>query len=181
MIHPVLFFIFAAVAVAGAINLLAQTHPINSALSLIVVMGSLAVLYMLLGAEFVAAVQVIVYAGAVMVLFVFVIMLLNAGVEEPEGVGSRVARTFGYPAVAVIAAILIYMIALGGSETEVRIGQFLGTTQDIGRLLFRDFLLPFEVTSVLILIAIMGAVVLASPPKETQESVEMPPVAQRED
>ena len=82
MLHLILFFIFAAVCVAGAINLLAQQHPINSALSLIVVMGSLAVIYLLLGAEFVAAVQVIVYAGAVMVLFVFVIMLLNAGAEE---------------------------------------------------------------------------------------------------
>ena len=82
MLHLILFFIFAALCVGGAINLLAQKHPINSALSLIVVMGSLALIYLLLGAEFVAAVQVIVYAGAVMVLFVFVIMLLNAGEEE---------------------------------------------------------------------------------------------------
>src|SRR5512143_1241973 len=101
MIHPVLFFIFAAVAVAGAVNLLAQKHPINSALSLVVVMGSLAVLYLLLGAEFVAAVRVIVYAGAIMVLFVFVIMLLNAGEEERSG-GSRVAAMLGYPAVAAL-------------------------------------------------------------------------------
>ena len=70
---------------AGAVNLLVQRHPINSALSLVVVMGSLAVEYLLLGAEFVAAVQVIVYAGAIMVLFVFVIMLLNAGEEERTG------------------------------------------------------------------------------------------------
>ena len=78
----------------GAVNLLVQTHPINSALSLIAVMGSLAVEYLLLGAEFVAAVQVIVYAGAIMVLFVFVIMLLNAGVEEHTR-GSRVAIATG--------------------------------------------------------------------------------------
>ncbi len=81
---------FGLVCVAGAVNLLVQRHPINSALSLIVVMGSLAVEYLLLGAEFVAAVQVIVYAGAIMVLFVFVIMLLNAG-EEERTKGSRVA------------------------------------------------------------------------------------------
>jgi NADH-quinone oxidoreductase subunit J len=161
MIHPVLFFLFAAVAVAGAVNLLAQKHPINSALSLIVVMGSLAGLYLLLGAEFLAAVQIIVYAGAVMVLFVFVIMLLNAGEEEPEGPGSRVARIVGYPAVIAIASVVIYMLTRGSMPgSQVRIGQFVGSTQDIGRLLFRDFLLPFEVTSVLILIAIMGAVVL---------------------
>jgi NADH-quinone oxidoreductase subunit J len=79
------------------VNLLVQRHPINSALSLVVVMGSLAVEYFALGAEFVAAVQVIVYAGAIMVLFVFVIMLLNAGVEE-RSKGSRVAMLFGVPA-----------------------------------------------------------------------------------
>src|SRR5512143_448337 len=104
MLHQVLFFIFAAVAVAGALNLLFQRHPINSALSLIVVMGSLAVLYLLLGAEFVAAIQVIVYAGAIMVLFVFVIMLLNAGEEEHAG-GSRVAAVLGYPAVAALVGL----------------------------------------------------------------------------
>ncbi len=93
----ILFFIFAALCVGGAINLLVQKHPINSALSLIVVMGSLALIYLLLGAEFVAAVQVIVYAGAVMVLFVFVIMLLNAGEEERLPHGSRVATMLGVP------------------------------------------------------------------------------------
>src|SRR5690242_21832407 len=101
MLHLVLFFIFAIVCVGGAVNLLAQRHPINSALSLIVVMGSLAVLYLLLGAEFVAAIQVIVYAGAVMVLFVFVIMLLNAGIEEHEG-RSRVAWYIGIPSLVAL-------------------------------------------------------------------------------
>jgi hypothetical protein len=80
--HLVLFLAFGAVCVGGAINLLAQRHPINSALSLITVMAALAGEYLLLGAEFLAAVQVIVYAGAIMVLFVFVIMLLNAGEED---------------------------------------------------------------------------------------------------
>ena len=77
----ILFLIFAAIAVVCGINVVVQTHPISSALSLIGVMGSLAVLYLLLGAEFIAAAQMIVYAGAIMVLFVFVIMLLNAGAE----------------------------------------------------------------------------------------------------
>ncbi len=161
MLHQVLFFVFAAVAVAGAINLLAQSHPIHSALSLIVVMASLAALFLLLGAEFVAAVQVIIYAGAIMVLFIFVIMLLNAGAEEKTGY-SRVAVIFGYPAVAVLAGILAWILVRNTrSAPGVRLGEFVGTTQSIAHLLFRDFLLPFEVTSVLILIAIMGAVVLA--------------------
>src|SRR5213082_1306108 len=96
MLHLVLFLVFGGICVAGAINLVAQRHPINSALSLIVVMGSLAVLYLLLGAEFVAAIQVIVYAGAIMVLFVFVIMLLNACVEEHSG-KSYIAWFVGIP------------------------------------------------------------------------------------
>ena len=89
--HLILFIVFAGLCLAGAINLLLQSHPINSALSLIVVMTSLAVLYLLLGAEFLAAAQVIVYGGAIMVLFTFVIMLLNAGREE-RTLSSRAAR-----------------------------------------------------------------------------------------
>jgi len=160
MLHQVLFLLFAALCVGGALNLLAQRHPIHSALSLIVVMGSLAMLYLLLGAEFVAAVQVIVYAGAIMVLFVFVIMLLNAGEEERTD-GSRVAVLLGYPGVALLAGLVMFVLVRRQPRVEVHLGQFLGSTQNVARLLFRDFLLPFEVTSVLILIAIMGAVVLA--------------------
>src|SRR5256714_7566951 len=104
MLHLALFSIFGAICVAGAVNLLVQRHPINSALSLIAVMTSLAVEYLLLGAEFVAAVQVIIYAGAIMVLFVFVIMLLNAG-EEERTTGSRVAILFGIPGV-LLGAVL---------------------------------------------------------------------------
>ena len=102
---------------AGAVNLLAQRHPINSALSLVVVMGSLAVEYLLLGAEFVAAVQVIVYAGAIMVLFVFVIMLLNAG-EEERTKGSRVALLFGIPGL-LIGSVLIAWVLLAHSGTLI--------------------------------------------------------------
>ncbi len=100
-----LFLIFGAMAVAGAVNLLLQRHPINSALSLVVVMMSLAVLYWSLGAEFLAAAQVIVYSGAIMVLFVFVIMLLNAGVEE-RTTGSRAAYIAGFPGAAAIFCLL---------------------------------------------------------------------------
>src|SRR5580692_10492035 len=101
MVHQVLFIVFGLICVAGAINLLVQRHPINSALSLVVVMASLALIYLLLGAEFVAAVQVIVYAGAIMVLFVFVIMLLNAGEEERLPHTSRVATMLGVPALII--------------------------------------------------------------------------------
>jgi NADH-quinone oxidoreductase subunit J len=162
MVHYILFFIFAALAVAGALNLLAQKHPIASALSLIVVMGSLAGEYLLLGAEFVAAIQIIVYAGAIMVLFVFVIMLLNAGVEETGGVTSRVALVFGFPAMLGLGILLAWvLVERDPANTPVGAGALYGSAHDIGVQLFKPFLLPFEITSVLILIAIMGAVVLA--------------------
>jgi NADH-quinone oxidoreductase subunit J len=161
MLHLVLFIIFGAVCIAGAINLLAQKHPLYSALSLVVVMGSLAGLYLLLGAEFLAAIQVIVYAGAIMVLFVFVIMLLNAG-EEEHTRGSKIALIFGVPGMIVISVLTTWLVLKSnpGAET-VGVGSLYGSGATIGRLLFGDFLLPFEITSVLILIAIMGAVVLA--------------------
>jgi NADH-quinone oxidoreductase subunit J len=161
MIHQILFFIFAAICVAGALNLLLQKHPISSALSLIVVMGSLALLYLLLGAQFVAAIQIIVYAGAIMVLFVFVIMLLNAGEEEHTD-GSRIAVYFGTPAVAALVGMVLYVLLQSSHiDFQVQVGGWVKPTKDVAMLLFRDFLLPFEVTSVLVLIAIMGAVVLA--------------------
>src|SRR5436853_7020470 len=112
MLHLVLFLVFGGICVAAAINLVAQRHPINSALSLVVVMGALAVLYLLLGAEFVAAVQLIVYAGAIMVLFVFVIMLLNAGIEERTP-GSTVATLVGVPGVAALVGLCIFVFARG--------------------------------------------------------------------
>jgi NADH-quinone oxidoreductase subunit J len=158
--HLTLFLIFGAVCVAGAVNLLVQRHPINSALSLIAVMAALAVEYLLLGAEFVAAVQVIIYAGAIMVLFVFVIMLLNAGEEERTG-GSRVALVLGVPGMLVGSTIVAWVLLKRSGTGSVAIGSLHGDPKTIGQLLFHDFLLPFEVTSVLILIAIMGAVVLA--------------------
>jgi len=169
--HLILFLAFGAVCVGGAVNLLAQRHPINSALSLIAVMAALAGEYLLLGAEFVAAVQVIVYAGAVMVLFVFVIMLLNAG-EEEETKGSRVAVLFGVPGMLIASVLMAWVVVRHSGTESVAIGALPGGPTDIAQLLFHDFLLPFEVTSVLILIAIMGAVVLASKPPSTAGKVD---------
>src|SRR6266699_4822783 len=111
MFHLILFSAFGLVCVAGAVNLLVQRHPINSALSLVVVMGSLAVEYLLLGAEFVAAVQVIVYAGAIVVLFVFVIMLLNAG-EEERTEGSHIALLLGLPGMLAVTVIVCWALLM---------------------------------------------------------------------
>jgi len=157
----VLFLIFAAIAVLCGINLVVQTHPIASALSLIGVMGALAVLYLLLGAEFLAAAQMIVYAGAVMVLFVFVIMLLNAGAERVTKT-RQLVKIIGVPLMAVFLGIVAFVIqALLPRSHMVWFGGFSGGgPRDIGIPLFTRYLLPFEVTSVLILIAIIGAIVL---------------------
>jgi NADH-quinone oxidoreductase subunit J len=170
MLHLILFSAFGLVCVAGAVNLLVQRHPINSALSLVVVMGSLAVEYLLLGAEFVAAVQVIVYAGAIMVLFVFVIMLLNAGEEAQTG-GSAVAWIVGIPAVLVGGVLVAWVLITRSGADTVKLGALPGYPSRIAQLLFHDFLLPFEVTSILVLIAIMGAVVLAARHGLSEETV----------
>ena len=160
-----LFLIFGLLAVLAALNLLLQRHPINSALSLVVVMMSLAVLYWSLGAEFLAAAQVIVYSGAIMVLFVFVIMLLNAG-EEEHTTGSRAAYVAGFPGAAAIFCLLSFVFlsqrsAFGFANLGGRLDNFTSNIAELSSLLFTKLLLPFEVTSILILVAILGAVVLA--------------------
>src|SRR5271163_977373 len=106
----IFFLIFAALAVFCAINLVVQTHPIASALSLIGVMGSLAVLYLQLGGEFIAMAQIIVYAGAIMVLFVFVIMLLNAGAEATTFQVSRFVKYLGLVLLVVFLGLISFII-----------------------------------------------------------------------
>jgi len=158
----ILFLVFAIIAVVSAVNVVVQTHPISSAVSLIGVMGSLAVLYLLLGAEFIAAAQVIVYAGAVMVLFIFVILLLNAGAEVKRG-RSFIVQLLGVPLLFALLGLLAFFVdRLFPRSATVHFGGFTGgTAQAVGRALFTTYLLPFEVTSVLILVAILGAIVLA--------------------
>jgi NADH-quinone oxidoreductase subunit J len=160
---PFFFFVLAGIAVFCAVSLVAQTHPISSALSLVGVMGALAVLYLQLGAEFIAAAQLIVYAGAIMVLFIFVIMLLNAGAEPVTRPVSRLTRFLGMFLLAAFLGVISFVIQAMLPQTEgVVFGAFTGgTAAEVGRKLFTNYLLPFEVTSVLILIAIVGAIVLA--------------------
>jgi NADH-quinone oxidoreductase subunit J len=160
----IVFFVCAALAVLAALTLILAREPIHSALALVLVMVSLAVLYLLLGAEFIAAVQIIVYAGAIMVLFVFVIMLLNAGVEERTDY-SKLAKYAGLPlGIFLLLALAYWMLesfigkqianGLGGTNASV-------STRELSAQLFQKYLFPFEATSILILIAILGALVLA--------------------
>jgi NADH-quinone oxidoreductase subunit J len=158
-----LFILFGAFAIGCAISMVVQRNPLYSAISLIGVFISLACLYVLLAAPFIAAVQVIVYAGAIMVLVIFVIMLLNVEEEEPRQKRLR----FLVPLAVALAAILIaesafILFSVQTSEvTRVVAGSDVGLTSSIGMGLFTKYLLPFEITSVLLLMAIVGAMSLA--------------------
>lgn len=156
----VIFFLFAALAVGAAINVLVQKHVLYSALSLIVLLVAMSGLFILLEADFLAVINVIVYAGAIMVLFVFVIMLLNLPTDEDGVDRLRWLKFLGIPmALFLLFMILATLWGVGGETLVER--QTAGTPEAIGRILFTDYLLPFEVTSLLILIALMGAVVFA--------------------
>lgn len=167
MMELILFLVFGLVAVVSAIMVIVQRSPIYSALALIVTFFCMAGLFVLLHAEFVAAVQVIVYAGAIMVLFLFVIMLLDLRREEGRRFAPGKAQVACGVAGAGVLLLLLAALAGTGSITAQRgtitpetLGR-LGNTQVIGSLLFTDYLFPFEVTSVILLIAIVGAIVLA--------------------
>jgi NADH-quinone oxidoreductase subunit J len=155
-----LFILFAGLAVGCAIAVVAQRNPLYCAISLIGVFISLACLYVMLAAPFIAAVQVIVYAGAIMVLVVFVIMLLNVEQEERR----RPRLGFLVPAAVVLAGVLIAEVAFILSSvraTPASNVSDIGLTSSIGRELFTRYLLPFEITSILLLMAIVGAMTLA--------------------
>jgi NADH-quinone oxidoreductase subunit J len=161
-----LFVLFGAMALGCAVAMVAQRNPLYSALSLVGVFVSLACLYLTLQAPFIAAIQVIVYAGAIMVLVVFVIMLLN--VEEE--VRRPVRLTYLIPVGVLLAAVLVgeaaFMLQLGNSgpvgfTPAQTAGSDVGLTASIGTGMFTKYLLPFEVTSVLILMALVGAITLA--------------------
>src|SRR5215213_6983172 len=158
-----LFILFAGMAVGSALALVAQRNPLYSAISLIGVFISLACLYVMLAAPFIAAVQVIVYAGAIMVLVVFVIMLLNVEEEAHR----RPRLRFLLPVAVALAAVLIAEVAfilVSVQESHITAASGsgdVGLTQSIGAALFTRYLLPFEITSILLLMAIVGAMTLA--------------------
>ncbi len=175
----IVFIIFGTVSIIGAIAVISFRHPIYSALSLIVTFFSQAGLFVLLGAHFVAAVQVIVYAGAIMVLFLFVIMLLNLGTLSAKG-----ALTGKLKGVAIILGILLAVegvyIAVRALKNDTAVASDAAKeaaaalankpieTYDIGRLLFSDYLLPFEVTSLILLAALIGVIVLVKRDKQPE-------------
>ena len=158
------FLILAAVSVVSAANILIQRQPIYSALSLILTFVCLAGIYLQMHAEFIAVMQVIIYTGAIMVLFVFVIMLLNAR-EEVSHPKSRAIRFLGIPLVILLlvelGSIVLRSFPEGPLVARQSAASSLGNTQSIGMLLYTDYAIPLELTSILLLVAIVGAILLA--------------------
>jgi len=156
----VAFFTIAAIAVASALGLILRPNAIHGALFLVVNLGSVASLYLMLGAEFLAAAQVIVYAGAIMVLFVFAIMVLIPGKEESGPDTHRGARLLAAPVGGLLLLLLIFVVVGRWSVPRGPEGPS-GSAGAVGRLLFTSYLFPFELTSVLLLAAMVGVLLLA--------------------
>jgi NADH:ubiquinone oxidoreductase subunit 6 (subunit J) len=158
----ILFFIAAIGAISGAIGVVMLRNPFYSVLALVCHLIALAALFMLLRAEFVAAAQVVVYAGAVMVLYVFVVAYVGGGQEYQVGSALRILGPLFALAVAIELCIAMLGTGLSGISTHgAHYVRGFGTPKQIGRLFLTDYLFPFEVASLLLLVAAVGAVVLA--------------------
>jgi NADH-quinone oxidoreductase subunit J len=162
-LEEILFYIFAAGGIVSAVLVVTRRNPIISAICLIVNFFCLAGLYLTLHAQFIAVIQILVYAGAIMVLFVFVIMLLNLGDERRLRDGFTwkkvVAGSFGFG--LLMEFIYIFMMPPGSPSIDMERATNIGTVEAVGHMLFTRFLFPFEVTSLLLTAAIVGAVILA--------------------
>jgi NADH-quinone oxidoreductase subunit J len=164
-VESILFYVFGSVAVGTALGMILQRNPLLSALLLVANFFCIAALYLLLHAQFLAVIQIVVYTGAIMVLVIFVIMLLNLGDEEGLAERLNLWQSLG---VALIVGFLFEMVYIlmfkdrtgGFTELHADAGK-LGTVESIGDAMFTKFLLPFEVTSFLLLVALVGAVILA--------------------
>jgi len=165
----ILFFALALLAVAAAAAMLASRNAVYSALFLVLNLVTVAILYLLLNAAFIAMVQVTVYAGAIMVLFLFVIMLLGAQ-QEARGPDLRWQRPVSLVLAAALLGLMAYALFAGGRGpllADAALLEGFGSPQSIGRALFSGYLIPFEAVSVLLLAAMVGAIVLArDEPKE---------------
>jgi NADH-quinone oxidoreductase subunit J len=158
----IIFFLLAATALISGIMVVIQVNPVRSALFLVLNFFALAGIYLLANAQFIAAIQIIVYAGAIMVLFLFVLMLLN--LRQPEEGGAQLhlgQKIIGSSlAVATLALVVYNIMKIQIPAGKAMVADF-GTTEMVAKSLFTDYLLPFEATSILLLVAVVGAVVLA--------------------
>ncbi len=179
---PLVFFILAAIAVATALGTILGRNAVYSALFLVLNFATIAVMYLLLGAPFIALSQITVYAGSIMVLFLFVIMLLGAE-RLPKSKGLRWQPYVAVPLALILAADFAYILIrnTGGLVDVATTPANYGAPQAIGELLFTQYSLPFEVTAVILLVAVVGAILLARPdrPKKQREELRALAEAQR--
>lgn len=157
-----LFVVLAVLTVIAALTVVLHPNPVKSALALVTTLFLLAVVFVLLEAHMIAALQIIVYAGAIMVLFLFVIMLLNLQTDDPErGRRRAVLRALAWAGGALLAIELALLTRGASVDMVATAPPGYGGAQAVARSLFTDFLFPFELTSILLLVAVVGAVVLA--------------------
>ena len=162
MTEKILFLVFAIPLVATALGVLVSRSPVYAAVNLVAAFFCMAGLYVLLTAHLIAFMQVLVYAGAVMVLFLFVIMLLSLGDEHlVPGPSKRAMQWVGVAGALAVAAVIATAIWRVGDGAVASVDGAFGTVKAVGRVLFTEYLLPFEATSLLLLVAIVGAVVVA--------------------
>ncbi len=169
--EQIIFWVSAIVAVVAALRVVLLRNPIVSVLHLIVTLAALAVIFLQLSAEFIAALQIIIYAGAIMVLFLFIVMMLNLrrdefGEDKLPGVRFLGGLAF---AAMLIQFVIMFTGGSGGARASV-IPQGFGGIQAVGRELFGDYLLPFELTSILLLAAVIAAVVVGKTRKRSKQA-----------
>lgn len=161
MVGTTLFFLFAGLAIACAISMVYHRNPLYSAISLVGVFISLSCIYVTLAAPFIAAVQILIYAGAIMVLVVFVIMLLNL---DDEGTANRLRYLYalgaGLGVLLLAQTFFIFYAVMSEPNVAADQTQSVGKTLDIGRAMYTEYLLPVEIVGVLLLMAIIGSVIL---------------------
>ena len=155
-----IFFVLAALILVSALGVILVRNPVRSALCLVMTLFFLAVLYLFLDAHLVGALQIIVYTGAIMVLFLFVIMLLNLQ-EDPHESSAVTTASAAFGLSALFVGLLIYLVGANPGQAAGPAQEGFGTIQTVAQALFLRLTLPFEITSVLMLVAIVGAVVLA--------------------
>ena len=162
MVTTVLFFLFAGLAIACALSMVYHHNPLYSAVSLIGVFVSLSCIYVTLAAPFIAAVQILIYAGAIMVLVIFVIMLLNLDEEKPLNRLRYLYAIGGFLGIILLAQTFFIFIAVNKSpKTPVNVDESVGKTLSIGANMYTEYLLPVEIVGILLLMAIIGGVILA--------------------
>ncbi|MCW5934541.1 MAG: NADH-quinone oxidoreductase subunit J [Fimbriimonadia bacterium] len=157
----IFFFLLAAIIIMASITVVASKNPVRSALALVVNFFALAMLYITLHAHFLGAVQIIVYAGAIMVLFLFVIMLLNLGSPDAMQETTEIKRPIAWVIGLSILGLMMTQVFMVASVVPTEAPEWIGTTENVGNALFSKWAFPFEITSILLLVAVIGSILLA--------------------